>query len=86
MEAQVTATVKATFLHLYRIKQLVPYLSHPNLTTVIHTTVTPRLDYCNSLYAGLPLKLSQKLQRVQNAAARLLTGSLPWEHIHPVLY
>uniref|UniRef100_A0A670IWM0 Reverse transcriptase domain-containing protein n=1 Tax=Podarcis muralis TaxID=64176 RepID=A0A670IWM0_PODMU len=86
MEAQVTATAKATFFHLRRIKPLVPYLSRPDLATVIHATVISRLDYCNSLYAGLPLKLSQKLQRMQNAAARLLTGSLPWEHIHPVLF
>ncbi|CAI5764971.1 Hypothetical predicted protein [Podarcis lilfordi] len=85
MEAQVT-TAKSTFSHLRRIKQLVPYLSRPNLATAIHAMVTSRLDYCNSLYAGLPLKLSQKLQRVQNAAARLRTGSLPWQHIHPVLF
>uniref|UniRef100_A0A670HZ87 Reverse transcriptase domain-containing protein n=1 Tax=Podarcis muralis TaxID=64176 RepID=A0A670HZ87_PODMU len=85
-EAQITATAKVTFFHLRRIKQLVPYLSRPDLATVIHATVISRLDYCNSLYAGLPLKLSQKLQQVQNAAARLLMGSLPWEHIHPVLF
>ncbi|XP_053224999.1 uncharacterized protein LOC128403884 [Podarcis raffonei] len=86
LDAQVTATAKATFFHLRRIKQLVPYLSRPDLATVIHAMVTSRLDYCNSLYAGLPLKLTQKLQWVQNAAARLLTGSVPWEHIHPVLF
>ena len=86
MEAQVTATAQLAFFHLRRIRQLAPYLSRPDLATVIHATVTSRLDYCNSLYAGLPLKLTQKLQRVQNAAARLLTGSLPRDHIHPVLY
>ena len=33
--------------------------------------VITRLDYCNSLLAGLPLSLFEPLQRVQNAAARL---------------
>ena len=34
----------------------------PDLATVIHATVTSRLDYCNSLYAGLPMNLLRKLQ------------------------
>uniref|UniRef100_A0A670I2H7 Reverse transcriptase domain-containing protein n=1 Tax=Podarcis muralis TaxID=64176 RepID=A0A670I2H7_PODMU len=86
MEAQITAITKAAFFHLRQAKQLAPYLSRPDLATVIHATVTSRLDYCNSLYVGLPLKLTQKLQRVQNAAARLLMGSSLRDHIHPVLY
>ncbi|XP_053261122.1 uncharacterized protein LOC128421867 [Podarcis raffonei] len=45
MEVQVTATPKATFFHLRRIMQLVPYLSRPDLATVIHATVISRLDH-----------------------------------------
>ncbi|XP_077781511.1 uncharacterized protein LOC144327186 [Podarcis muralis] len=86
MEVQIAAITKAAFFHLRQAKQLAPYLSRPDLATVIHATVTSRLDYCNSLYVGLPLRLTQKLQQVQYAAARLLTGSLPRDHIHPVLY
>ena len=52
---------------------------------MIHATVTSRLDYCNSLYAGLPLNLLRKLQLVQNAAARVLTGTWWRAHITPVL-
>ena len=32
-----------------------------------------RLDYCNALFSGISDKLFVKLQRVQNAAARLIT-------------
>ena len=32
-----------------------------------------RLDYCNSILFGLPNTELQKLQRVQNTAARLIT-------------
>lgn len=41
---------------------------------VIHATVTSKLDYCNMLYAGLPLKALQK-QQVGPAAANLLVSA-----------
>lgn len=44
-----------------------------------------RLDYCNSLYLGFQLSLLQRLKLVQNAAARLLTGTRRHDHITPVL-
>jgi hypothetical protein len=44
-----------------------------------------RLDYCNSLYFGVDKCLLRRLQLVQNAAARLLTGKRRYDHITPVL-
>ena len=35
-------------------------------------SVFSELDYCNSLFAEAPENLTDKLQRVQNAAARLV--------------
>lgn len=39
------------------------------LATVTHVLVTSRLNYCNVLHVGLLLKMTEKLQLVQNAAA-----------------
>ena len=44
-----------------------------------------RIDYCNALYSDLPRKATDRLQLVQNAAARVLTKTKMREHITPVL-
>src|SRR5271156_4079940 len=44
-----------------------------------------RLDYCNSLLHGISKSLSDKLQRVLNTAARIVTRTKITSHITPVL-
>ena len=52
---------------------------------MIHAFITSRLDYCNSLLYGLANTGLAKLQRVQNAAARLVTSTRKYDHITPIL-
>ena len=52
---------------------------------LVSTFVTTRLDYCNSVLAGLPQSTIDPLQRIQNAAARLVAGTGTRDHITPVL-
>ena len=42
------------------------------LIELIRVLVLSRVDYCNSLYYGLPNFLLAKLQRIMNSAARLI--------------
>ena len=42
---------------------------------VVHAFVTSCVDYCNTLLAGAPKVTTDKLQRVLNAAARVLIGT-----------
>ena len=53
--------------------------------SLIVALVLSRLDYCNSVLFGLPAHLIQRLQSVQNAAARLIIKIRRSEHITPVL-
>ena len=52
---------------------------------IIHAFVRSRLDYCNSLFFGLPDSQLGKLQRVQNACARLVCNSPRFSHCTPLL-
>ena len=47
--------------------------------------VITRIDYCNSILAGLPAFRLVPLQRVQNAAARLVLNLDRRTHISPAL-
>ena len=56
-------TCKNAFYYIRNVRRIRKYLS-------VETVVIGRLDYCNSLLYGLPVKSISKLLRVQNAVAR----------------
>src|SRR6218665_3106002 len=49
--------------------------------TLIHAFITARLDYCSSLYAGLPVELFQFLYRVLRSSARLSGRTPKFRHV-----
>ena len=78
-------TCKTAFYYIHNIRRIRKYLSVETTRTLVHAVVIGRLDYCNSLLYGLPMKSISKLQRVQNAAARLITNAPRYDHVTPVL-
>jgi len=69
--------------------QHIPPLCHSNClsthtTAVVQAFISCRLDYCNSVLAGVAGVYLQRLQSVQNAAARLVCGVRRHDHITPV--
>ena len=53
--------------------------------SLVHAFICCRLDNCNALLYGIADNQFQRLQSVQNAVARLITGSRRSEHITQVL-
>ena len=47
--------------------------------------IISRLDYCNSVFAGLPADQVARLQRIQNNAARLVMKKRKRDHVTPLL-
>ena len=85
MEQLITTICKSAFLHIRNIRKVRKYLPQHAAETVVNALVTSRLDNCNALLFGLPKNLLQKLQYVQNSAARLIMGTNKRDHIRPVL-
>ena len=53
--------------------------------TVACSLIGSRIDYCNSLLAGMPEYNFVKLQRVQNTLARVVLKVRKFDHIAPAL-
>lgn len=85
MEHHVNAVCRAAYMHLHNIHKIKVYLDKTSLTRLIHAFVTSKLDYGNALLLGYPASLLQRLQRVQNCAARILSGCHRHDHITPVM-
>ena len=60
-------------------------LSSDSTKTLVNAFVNSRLDYCNSLLYGVGEGLMDRLQRVQNAATRLVSGAKKYDHITPMM-
>ena len=49
--------------------------------TLVNSLVVSKIDYCNCLLAGMPANLTDKLQSVMNAAAKIVCGLKKYDHI-----
>jgi len=68
----------ATLRQLQSIRRCIPTFVFNSLVSAL---VFSRLDYCNSLLIDLPLTHIQRLQSVQNTAARLIFNLRRCDHI-----
>ncbi len=85
LEQHVKDVCKSAFYHIQNISKIRDCLTHNDTETLVHAFISSKLDFCNALLYGLPQCVVDKLQRVQNSAARLVTRTRKYEHITPVL-
>ena len=86
LAAHVTAVCRSGYNQLRQLRPVVRSLSVNATKTLVQAFISCRLDYCNSLLFGISDGLLRRLQSVQNAAARLVTGARRCDHITPVLW
>jgi len=72
---------RSAYCFLRQQRQVVRSVSVDAVKTVVHAFISSRLDYCNSLLYVISDILLRRLQAVQSAAARLVTGTRRYDHI-----
>ena len=77
--------VKSVVESSRNIKKVRRVLTEDAAKSVMQSLVKSRLDYCNALLTGIQQDLIDKLQRLQNTAARIVSRNRKYEHITPVL-
>ena len=82
---QIKQVCKSSFYFIRNIAKIRNYLTDSATESVVHAFITSKLDYCNSLYYGLPKCLLKRLQCIQNSAARLVVQASKFDHVTPVL-
>jgi len=85
MAAQATQTLQNARIQLRKIGKVRHQLTQDATRQLVQSLVISRLDYCNSLLYGLSSTLMEKLQVLQNDAARLITRSKRSTHVTPIL-
>ena len=82
MSSHISKQCASAFYHLHNISRIRRFLSTDTTKALVHAYV----DYCNSLLYGLPASHLNKVQRVLNAAARLVCRAPRYCRITPLLY
>jgi hypothetical protein len=85
MERHVRGVCKTASFYLRSIGRIRRLLNRTAAKTLLHAFVLSRLYYCNTLFAGLPEELINRLRGVQNAAERMIKRVKRVYHITPHL-
>jgi len=85
MKQHISKVAATCYYQLQRLRQIRRCVGPEVTTQLVLALVTSRLDYCNSVLACLPQSTVEPLQRVQNAAARLIFNLGRNKHTTPCL-
>ena len=85
MKQHVIKVCQTAYYELKRISSIRSYLTEDATKKLVTSCVLSRLDYCNSLPMGTPNFVIQSMQKVQNAAVRLILRAPRHQHCTTLL-
>ena len=74
MDKHINNIVSHCYKILRDIRRIKKYLLRLHIEVLVHAVISSRLDYCNCLFINISKDNLYKLQKVQNAAARVVLG------------
>ena len=81
IKTAINKTCQSGLYHLHNMGRIKRFLSSEDGKSIVQAIVMSRIDYCNSLLYGVAATNLSKLQRVQNAAVRLVCSLPRHEHV-----
>ena len=81
----ISGICRSTHFHLLSIGRIGNLLTFDATAQLIHALITTRLNFCNRILYNLPNNKIERLQRIQNQAARMLKRIPQRNQITPVL-
>ena len=85
MVPHVYRLVRAGFYQLRRLRAIRRFITTTTAIQLVNSLVVTRVDYCNSLLAGLPVHQLDRIQSVLKYAARLVYGRRKYDRVTPLL-
>ena len=81
----ISSACRSAYLQLRRIGSICPFLTVEAAAEPARSRILSRIDYCNSLLAGITSEQIARLQKIQNRAARLIFRKKRHDHVTPLL-
>ena len=72
MEEHIKKVCQSCHFHLRNIGKIRNVIDNDTTHMLVHSFITSRLDYCNALLTGVQSYLINRMQKIQNKAARLV--------------
>jgi len=85
MTDHITKTCQSAIVAIRKIGQIRQYLNRKCIEILVNSLIISHVDNCNVLLYGLPKKDLNRVQKIQNTAARLIEGARSRDSISPIL-
>ena len=82
---KINSVSKSCHFHIRDIRRIRHLLPLSTATALANSLVYSKLDYCYSLYSGISQANLNKLQRIKNSLAIVITNTSKYQHITPIL-
>ena len=77
LRSHIDSIVKTCSFHIRNLYMIKDVVNRKNLVTLVCSLIISKVDYCNSLFIGLPNVILKKVQSVLSRAARLICNLPP---------